>query len=117
MKKLAFVLAILLIIAVPFEVSATTPRSKIAPSLTFNGTTAICEAQVLGDNTTDHLVVTMKLMRGIDCIATWTTEGYGSVSFSRGAAVYEGVTYKLVVTVTANGIAKDPVSVTATCNG
>ena len=111
MKKVAIILAFLLIIAVPLEVSAATWTLRATPSLSFDGTTANCSTIVIGNKTTDHLKVTMKLVLGNRHIAVWTTEGYGYVAMSETASVNTGRTYRLIIEVIENGVAKDPVSV------
>lgn len=115
MKKVAFILAFLLIIAVPLEVSAATRTLYAMPTLTFNGTTAKCTATVIGNQMTDHLKVTMKLVLGNRHIAVWTSEGYGCVDLCETASVNTGRTYRLIIEVIENGVAKDPVSVSGTC--
>lgn len=115
MKKLAIILAFLLMIAVPLEVSAATRTLYAMPTLTFNGTTANCTATVVGGHITDHLKVTMKLVLGNRHIAVWTSEGYGCVDLSGVASVISGRTYRLIIEVIENGIAKDPVSVSGSC--
>lgn len=111
MKKLVIILVVLLIATMPLQAYAAT----VSPSLSFSGTTAKCDAVIVGNTASEHLEVTMKLMYGNRIIASWTSEGYGYVTMSQTAAVNAGRTYKLVVEVIANGVAKDPVYVTGTC--
>lgn len=111
MKKLVIIIAVLLIATMPLQAYAAT----VSPSLSFSGTTAKCDAVIVGNTASEHLEVTMKLMYGTSCVASWTDEGYGYISMSKTATVTVGRTYKLVVEVTANGVAKDPVYVTGTC--
>lgn len=112
MKKLAFFLAILLVVSMPLQALAV---ATISPDLSFSGTTAKCDVLIMGDTASDHLKVTMKLMYGNRILATWTSEGYGYVAMSETTTVSTGKTYKLLVEVIANGVAKDPVYVTGTC--
>lgn len=115
MKKVAFILAFLLIVAVPMEVSAITWTLRAMPSLSFDGTTANCATIVIGDRTTDYLEVTMRLENRNRIVATWTSEGYGSVVMNETTRIGTGRTYKLIVEVKENGVAKDPVYVTGSC--
>ena len=115
MKKIAFILALILIISAPLSVSAATYILSIRPVLTFNGTTATCEVTAVGNNMSEYVEVEMKLMHGTTCIASWYADGYGYVNLERTAGVTKGWTYDLVVVVTLAGVKKDPVSITKTC--
>ena len=115
MKKFAFLLAIIIFVSLPINVSATTRALGINPHLLFNGTTATCEVTVIGNNMSEHIEVSMKLMHGTTCIDSWSATGYGYLYTKEYASVTQGLTYDLVVTVTINGVAHTPVSVTRTC--
>lgn len=115
MKKIAFLLAIVLAISAPLSVSAATYILTLNPHLSFNGTTAVCEVTVVGNTMSDFIEVDMELMHGATCIASWSAEGYGFVNLERYANVTKGQTYTLVVAVTMNGVSKTPVTKTNTC--
>lgn len=115
MKKLAIFLAILLVFCVPLEVTAASRIIQAKPKLTFSGTTATCTVTILADKTTDHLEVTMWLMDGTTCVASWHSAGDGYVIMNKTATVTAGRTYKLVVEVFESGKTHDPVYVTGTC--
>lgn len=115
MKKLSIILVILLVVAMPLQARAQTRAMRIYPKLTFSGTKANCFVSVTGNASTNQLEVTMKLMYGTSCIASWSSEGTGYVTMNKTATVTTGRTYKLVVEVTENGVAMDPVYVTGTC--
>ena len=115
MRKVALLMAIVLVISLPLSVSAAPRALSVYPTLSFNGTTATCEVYVLGNNNSEHIEVTMKLMRGNYCEATWYADDYGYVYMLEYDTVTKGYTYDLVVTVTVNGVAKQPVSVSKTC--
>ena len=115
MRKVALLMAIVLVISLPLSVSAAPRTLFVDPVLSFNGTTAICEVLVFGDNTSDYIEVTMKLMYGSSCIASWYDDGYGYVEIAQNATVVKGRTYTLVAEVTVNDVAKTPVSVSKTC--
>ncbi len=110
MRKVALFLAIIIVVAMPLSVSAASRAITVNPTLQFSGTTAECEAIVVGDNGTDYIEVTMKLMRGASCVATWSDSGYGYVYMYEEASVVRNVTYTLVVQVKINNVALDPVS-------
>ncbi len=115
MKKVAMILAILLVVCIPLRAHAATWSLRTISDLTFSGTTAKCSVNVVGDKMTDHFEVTMWLMDGTNCIASWHSSGDGYVTVSKTATVTPGRTYKLVVEVFVNGVTKDPVYVTGTC--
>lgn len=115
MKKVALLLALVLIISLPMEVAASTRALRVVPTLSFSGTTATCKATVTGDNTSQYIQVNMKLMYGNTTVASWSGSGYGYVYLSKTAAAVSGRTYKLVVQVTLDGVVKDPVYVTKAC--
>jgi len=111
MRKVALLLAIIIVMAMPLSVSAASRAISVNPTLQFVGTTAECEAIVVGNNGTDYIEVTMKLMRGTSCVATWSDSGYGYVYMYEEAAVARNVTYTLVVQVKINNVVLDPASV------
>ncbi len=115
MRKTALLLAIILVVSMPLNVSAAPRALTINPTLGFNGTTAECEVVVVGDNTSEYIEVTLKLMRGSYCVATWNASGYGYVYVYEEAGVTKNATYTLVAQVTVNDVASTPVSVTDKC--
>ena len=115
MRKTALLLAIIMVISMPLSVSAEPRALGISPLLDFEGTTAICEATVIGNNTSEYIEVTMKLKWGIFTVESWSSSGYGYVYMLEEHSVNNGWTYKLVVEVTVNGVENTPVSVSGTC--
>ena len=115
MKKTALLLAIILVISLPMSALAAPRALNISPLLRFTGTTAECEVTVVGNMTSDYVEVTMKLMRGNYCEASWSANGYGYVYMYKEDTVTKGRTYNLVVEVKLNGVASSPVSVSGTC--
>lgn len=115
MRKLALFMAFILVVVTPLSVSAAPRVLNIFPALSFDGTTAACQVTVAGNNTSEHIEVTMKLMRGTYCEASWSTDGYGYVYMLEYDTVTKGRTYDLVVEVKVNGVASTPVSVSGTC--
>ena len=115
MRKTALLLAIVLLVSMPLSVSAEPRALTIRPILTFNGTTATCEAVVLGNTGSEYIEVTMILKWGIFTIEKWTASGYGYVNMHEQHAVNNGWTYKLIVEVTFDGVEQSPVSVSGTC--
>lgn len=115
MRKIAFLLAIILVISAPLSVFAAPRALTINPVLDFEGTTAFCEATAVGNNTSEYIEVTMKLKWGIFTLETWTASGYGYVYMLEEHSVNKGWTYKLVVEVTVDGVESSPVHVEGTC--
>ena len=115
MKKFALLLAVVIILSVPMTAHAASRAMNIIPKLSFNGTTATCEATVLGDTTSDYIQVTMKLWNGNSCVATWNGSGYGYVHLNKTASVAKGITYDLTIDVVYKGVVKPTVTVTGTC--
>ena len=115
MRWSAVLVVIILVISMPLSVSAAPRALGITPTIAFDGTTANCEAMVVGNNTSEYIEVTMKLKWGIFTVESWTSSGYGYVYMLEEHAVNKGWTYKLVVEVTVDGVESSPVSVEGTC--
>lgn len=116
MKKLALLLAIVLIFSISVTAYASSPRLiNIMPEITFSGTTANCAVAVTGDYATDDIDVVIKLWRGSVCLRTWYASGEGYVFWDDTAAVSKGKTYTLTVDTTINNITNPRVSVSGTC--
>ena len=121
MKKTICLLALILVMVIPFEVNAAVADENnpyalhVRPSLSFDGTTANCSVTVIGENMSDNISIIMKLWEGTTCIATWSTSGKGYVQFSRSKNVTADVQYTLTADVTINGITKPTFSDHGTC--
>lgn len=117
MRKIALIIALIMILSVPTTAYAAMSEEispfvlRIYPHISFDGKTATCSVNVLVDSSSDRISITMKLWQGNSCIATWSTSGTGCMQFSRSKNVTEGLQYKLTADVTINGIAKPTVSV------
>lgn len=110
MRKAALLLAIVLIISVPLTVSAVSNSLSVEPHLSFEGSAAVCEVTIIGNSASERLEVTMKLMRGTTCVASWSETGSAWVHIKEYASVSRG-TYDLVIEVTVNGVEEKPVSI------
>lgn len=111
MKRIAFLLALLMFI-LPVTANAATPRSIfIKPGISFEEDTAICTVSVTGNSMKDNIEVTVKLWQESSCIATWTTSGTGYVNFSTTRSVRDGVEYTLTADVTINGVKQPTASI------
>ena len=114
-KLLALFVAVILLSSIPVSVFASTRAINIVPTLGFTGTRAECEVAVTGNNTSERIEVTMRLMRGGYCEATWKSSGYGYVYLYKEKTVAEYQTYFLEVQVKVNGESLSPVLISAEC--
>lgn len=116
MKKIALLLAIILLVAAPLTVQAATPRLiNISPELSFTGTTANCYVLVAADHISQEIEATIKLWHGTTCLETWYASGNGYLSWRDTATVTRGNTYRLSVDVTIDDEALDQVYINKTC--
>lgn len=115
MKKTALILAIVLILSVPLTAYAAPRTIDVIPRLAFDGTTATCQANVLGNSTSEYIIVTMRLWRGNRLLATWTADGYGYVLMSETTTVTQGKTYRLAINYSINGVNQPQVYIDRTC--
>lgn len=112
MRKIALLIALLLLVF-PVTANAATPRLvSIKPGIDFNGTTANCTVFVSGNTMNDDIEVVVKLWQGSICIATWKTSGIGYVNLSRSKTVSKGIEYTLTADVTINGSKQPTASIT-----
>lgn len=116
MKKLALMLAVIMLISLSTNAFAASREIRNALSLTFSGPCASCEVSITGNSMADHIDVTMKLMYGSTCVAYWTGSGDGYLSLSKTAAVTASGTYVLTVDVYISGIRQVPLSTSATAS-
>ena len=71
--------------------------------LSFQGTTAVCQA-------------TLTLYCGANRLDSWDGSGKGTISLSGTCRVETGKQYKLILTYSINGNTKAPVTTTAVCS-
>lgn len=117
MKKIAFLLAVVLVAVMPLSVLAETYRiaENYDVNLTFSGTTANCRASVEANEPSYYLVVTMKLYHGNQLLKQWSQSSNGSVYLQKTHTVTKGQTYKLTMELMVNGTSRPSRSVTKTC--
>lgn len=116
MKKIALILAVVLMLSTPLSAHAAEERMlSIYPGISFSGTTAECSLAVTGDYADDEIDVVIKLWRGSTCLRTWYDSGEGYVFWEDTATVTKGKTYTLTVDVTINDVTKPRVSTSGTC--
>lgn len=113
MRKIALLLALVMMVSIPLSVHAATPRTiNIRPSISYNGNIAACTARIVGNSTSDHLEATIKLWRGNSCIQTWEEAGNGNIFFFETVKVIPEIAHTLTVDLWVNGVAQDRVSIT-----
>ena len=115
MKRVAFVLAVIIVISMPLTVFAASRATTIIPDISFTATTANCEVAVYGNRSTDYIEVTMKLMQGTTCYGSWSDSGYAYVYMYEVANIVQNYVYTLVAEVKINGVALTPVSISDKC--
>lgn len=119
MRKMALVLVMVMVLttlALPVYASAAESRAiTIVPAISFDGTTATCNARIVGNTIDEELHATIRLYRGNTLVATWTAEGNGYIFFSKTKTVTKGYTYKLTVDLTVDGEACTQVYVENEC--
>lgn len=115
MRKVALLMAIILVFSMPLSVAATPRALKIYPRLDFDRGTATCETEVIGNNSSEFIQVTMELKYDSSVVDSWYSEGYGYIYMQGDTRVVKGRTYDLVVSVIINGVAQTPVSIQGTC--
>lgn len=116
MKKIALLMAILLVV-VPLNANAAATRRSIIikPGIAFSGTTATCTVSITGNSMKDEIDLVAILWQGNVCIATWETSSNGYVNFSKTKTVTKGKEYTLTADVTINGQVQPTMSFSKIC--
>ena len=106
MKKIALVLAALLVLSLPLSIQAAEPRMiSVFPHIDVNDTTVTYSVNAAGNNMSEYLEATIKLYRNNIWIGTWTVEGYGYIHFTKDTAAVTGSTYQMAVDLKVDGVA------------
>lgn len=115
MRKVAVLLVLIMLISMPLSAQAATARSQPAwPEISFSGNTATCYVDIYGTAASDSLRATIKLTHDKTVVATWQATGTGYIHFSETAPATPGETYNLIVYLTINNTAYQPISCTKT---
>ena len=116
MKRRMMALVTLIVLVLTISAQAVDSRAASGkPRLTFEGDTAYCSATCRGNSSSDTVRATIALYDGNICLDSWSDSGTGSVTVSGQCDVERGETYTLKLNYSVNGVAKSPVTVTATC--
>jgi len=114
-KRRFFLFATLLFLMVSITAHAASTAYYANPSLSFSGTTAYCSVVCRGDNTSDTISATLTLYQGNTEIDSWSNSGTVRVLVSGSCNVTSGVTYRLKLSWSVNGVSQPDVEVTNTC--
>lgn len=115
MKRRFFLFAILLLFVLGLTAHAASMAYDANPSLSFSGTTAHCTVVCRGDKTTDSISATLTLYQGNTEIASWSNFGTFRVPVSGNCNVTSGLTYRLKLSWSVNGVSLPDVEVSNTC--
>ena len=114
MWKRTILVALCLIMLLPVQAQADEQRASVnQPTLTFSGTTALCEFRItdLGK----YIQVTMELWKGSVLVKSWSKSGTDMVTMSETCTVDRGPTYTLKVSGTSDGVSFISIPVTKSC--
>jgi len=116
-KRVLRTIGIVVLISVFFvQALAIEPRVESAkPSLSFDGTTAVCSALCKGNRTSDDIEVTLTIYQGRSYVDSWNDSGTGSVFLEGKCPATSGKSYKLTLEYSVNGKKMPSVSVTGVC--
>lgn len=114
-KVLACFFLAIMVISLNAQAAETPERriGDITPTLTFNGTTAVCELSIAQPN--KKICATMELWQGKQLIDSWSGEGNGSLFLSETCAASKGKTYTLKAYGTIGGESFTARNVTKVC--
>ena len=117
MRKRVTVLTIIMALLLTVTAIAVTPRGVIVtPTLSYDGTTALCEVVAVGNTENEIIYAGIKLMHGNEVVESWYPSATGILDFYETAEVTYGETYTLTVrvyTTTATNLPE--VSVSGKC--
>lgn len=106
MRKIALVLAAVLVLLTPVRVSAAETAIYSDASLTIADGRVTFETYYQSDDPSDYIVMDVLLWRNQMCLVDETITGYFGVSFSDYIVARSGWEYTLEVKVTVNGTAQ-----------
>ena len=116
MKRMVAAILCGILLAGGIVAQALEPRvANCSLTLTFDGTTAICEATCTGNSSTDQVKATIELYQGNTYLASWSNEGTYFVAVSGQRGVTRGKSYTLKLNYTINGVTQPEQSVTKRC--
>ena len=116
MRKIALLLAVVILLSVPVNAYAATPWSvRTDAELTFDGRTATYKGVAIPENSSDYVVMRITLWKGTMCLVDETVTGYGYLSYTDIITLTSGWEVELRVDVTINGVVYPTRNDIATC--
>ena len=115
MKRRFFLFTAVLLFVLSLTAHAASMAYDANPSLSFSGTTAYCSVVCHGDKTTDSISATLTLYQGSTEIDSWSNSGTFRVLVSGNCGVVSGVTYRLKLSWSVNGVSQPDIEVTNAC--
>lgn len=116
MRKIALLLAVVMIFMVPVNALAASSRYKMVDAeLTISGRTATCKATVRANNPTDYIEMRVTVWYETRCLLDETVSGYGIIRYNDTVGANSGWYCTLRVDATINGVAQPTVEDSAYC--
>ena len=114
-KRILAVVTVMLVFSCVVASAATPYALGANPTLSFDDEVAECYVECRGTSTNDRIEATLTLYRGSTVIDSWSKSGKGSITISETCDVVSGVTYRLAVSWSVNGVQQNTVGTTKTC--
>lgn len=114
-RRILAVVAVMLIFSCVVASAVTPYALRANPTLSFSGEVARCSVVCRSENANDNIEATLTLYQGSRVIDSWSKSGRESVTISETCDVESGVTYRLAVEWSVNGVDQLTVGVTKAC--
>lgn len=114
-RRRTFFLSLLLVLTLINPAHAEARIGGVIPSLSFDGTTATCEATIRGNKFDDEICAVMNLWQGSYCVETWEKSETTLLVFDCKASVEAGKYYTLTLEYSINGKAYPEISTSKFC--
>lgn len=112
-KRIIYLLVVfLLLLSLYIPVLASMESVRVYPSLSFNGTTASCNAWIIEPS---QIQATLELWQGNSLVASWSGSQYGALQIGGTVTVSHGLAYTLIVSGTVGGETISSMPVTKIC--
>ena len=116
MRKIALLLAVVMVLMLPANALAASSRyKKVDAELTVSGRTATCRATVESENPSDYITVRVTVWYETRCLMDESVSGYGIIRYNDIVGVNSGWYCTLRVDATINGVEQPTVEDSAYC--
>ena len=117
MRKRVAALTVIVVFLLTVTATAMISRAvSVVPTLSYNGTTAVCQVFAVGNTEDEIIYAAVKLMHGNEVVESWYPSATGILDFTETVDVTYGETYTLTVRVyTATATNLPEVSVSGKC--